>query len=502
MFDVAIVGYGPVGAILANLLGQAGLAVAVFERDPDVHPLPRAVHFDGETMRVFQSAGLAEAVAALARPSSKGMHFVSASGRTLLIRRGKAGPGPHGWPSNWYFHQPLLEKALRDGVARFAGVRAFLRHEVFALDEAADHVTLRTEDLSCGTLHAFEARYVIGCDGARSLVRRLIGSTMEDLGLHQPWLVVDLLVKPGSARARRLPDHTIQRCDPARPMTAVYVGGERRRWEIMLMPGDVPAEMAHPDRLWPMLARWLGPEDATIERSAVYTFHSLIATVWRRDRLALAGDSCHQTPPFLGQGMCAGVRDAAALAWRLELVLRRGAADSLLGSYESERRPHVRAFIELAVRLGAVIQATDATVAERRDRQFSDREPEMFDYPEPQLGPGVRDDAPPPVGVVFPQPEIGDGRQLDDAVGNRFAVIGMPGVIAAVDAGARARWEALDAAVIDAPGAEITAWLGARRAQALILRPDRYLFGLARDAAELAGLSRRLPSCRPIFEAA
>ena len=210
---------------------------------------------------------------------------------------------------------------------------------------------------------------------------------------------------------KALPDYTVQLCDPARPMTVVNVGSDRRRWEIMLMPGDDPARLTEPDIFWPMMKRWLGPEDAVLERAAVYTFHSVVQEGWRKGNLLLAGDACHQTPPFLGQGMCAGMRDAANLAWKLEAVLRDGAPDSLLDTYESERRPHVETFIELAVKLGAVLQETDPAKAAERDRRFATGA-EMFDFPQPQLGPGCRADAPPPVGTIFPQPRAA-GRPTD-----------------------------------------------------------------------------------------
>lgn len=487
LYDVAIIGFGPVGALLANLLGRAGHHVLVLERDADIHPLPRAVHFDGEVMRIFQSADLAEPVAMLARASSKGMRFINASGELLLERRGIEGVGPQGWANNWYFNQPTLDAALRDGAARYPKVDIRLQHDVTALAEHDDHVTLTAGD------QAFTARYVVGCDGARSMVRRHVGATQDDLGLHQPWLVIDLLVDPASPRVAALPDYTIQLCDPARPMTVVNVGGRRRRWEIMLMPGDRAEAMTEPALFWPMLSRWLDPADATVERAAVYTFHSVIARGWRRGRLMLAGDACHQTPPFLGQGMCAGLRDAANLAWKLDAVLRGRATDALLDTYESERAPHVRAFIELAVRLGAIIQATDPTVAEARDEQFRDGGTELFDFPQPQLGPGARIDAEPPVGVIFPQPRLPDRRLLDEAIGPRFAVIGQRAVLNAVAAATAEHWRTADVAIIDDGGPVIDAWLAAHECGALILRPDRYVFGTARTAADLDALTSRLP---------
>jgi 3-(3-hydroxy-phenyl)propionate hydroxylase len=460
MTDVAIVGCGPVGALLANLLGQAGLAVEIHDREREIHPLPRAVHFDGEVMRIFQAAGLADRIAAATRASSKGMHFMNAEGRTLMVRRGIDGPGPHGWAGNWYFHQPVLEEILRDGLKRFPNVRVRLGHEVGSVDE-------------------LEARYVVGCDGARSLVRRAIGSRQIDLGLHQPWLVVDLLCDPESRRVRALPEYTIQLCDPERPMTIVNVGGNRRRWEIMLMPGDDPERLTEPQIFWPMLARWIGTDDARLERAAVYTFHSVIQEGWRRGRLLLAGDACHQTPPFLGQGMCAGMRDAANLAWKLAAVID-GASDALLDTYESERLPHVRAFIELAVKLGGILQQTDRAAAAERDREF-EAGAVSFDFPQPQLGPGCRADAPPPVGTIFPQPRLVDGRLMDEAIGQRFAVVGDPDVVGNL---------AAKAAVLPGVGLD---WLAGHGTRAALLRPDRYVFGLAQDRAALEGLVRDLP---------
>jgi 3-(3-hydroxy-phenyl)propionate hydroxylase len=443
MKDVAILGYGPVGALLANLLGQAGLQVEVFERDRQIYDLPRAVHFDGEVMRIFQSVGLAERVAAATRASSKGMHFVNAEGRTLMVRRGVDGPGPHGWANNWYFHQPELEAILRSGVARFPNVTVHLGHEVTSVD-------------------ALDARYVVGCDGARSLVRQAIGSRQHDLGLHQPWLVVDLLCDPDAPRVTALPEYTIQLCDPARPMTVVHVGGRRRRWEIMLMPGDDPARLTEPAVFWPMMQRWLGPEDAVLERAAVYTFHSLVQEGWRKGRLLLAGDACHQTPPFLGQGMCAGIRDGANLAWKLAAVLRGEAPDSLLDTYESERLPHVRAFIELAVKLGAVLQETDPAAAAARDARFA-RGAETFDFPQPQLGPGARAEGAAPLGTLFPQPRLADGRLMDGVVGPRFAIVGDTALLA----GKRP-----DAVLLPDVGRD---WLAERGLRAAMLRPDRYI---------------------------
>jgi 3-(3-hydroxy-phenyl)propionate hydroxylase len=491
VFDVAIIGYGPAGASLANLLGQLGLSVLVLERDADIYPLPRAIHFDGEVMRVFETAGLRHEVEAISRPGLKGMYFNNAAGETLLIRAGTAARGPHGCATNHYFHQPELEVVLRDGLKRYPQVQVHTSHEVTSLEDGAELATLQVKDLQSGNTQAVQARYVIGCDGARSMVRKAMGTKMVDLGLHQPWLVFDVRLKtdvPG------LPDHTVQHCDPARPMTYCNVTGNRRRWEIMLMPGDDPAQLVQPETLWKLVSKWVTPEQADIERAVIYTFHSVIAEGWRQGRLLLAGDAAHQTPPFLGQGMCAAIRDASNLAWKLEAVLRGRADDALLDTYESERSPHVHAFINLAVKLGDIIQTTDPQAARERDAKFKAGQPEIFQFPAPRLGPGIWQGQQAPVAQIFPQPLLADGRLLDAVLGLQFAVIGDQAVLNDVSDDTRAHWQAQGVVVLPARDPEVQTWLTQQGVGAVLLRPDRYILGVARSGAELDSISALLPA--------
>ena len=491
VFDVAIIGYGPAGASLANLLGQLGLSVLVLERDADIYPLPRAIHFDGEVMRVFETAGLRHEVEAISRPGLKGMYFNNAAGETLLIRAGTAARGPHGCATNHYFHQPELEVVLRDGLKRYPQVQVRTSHEVTSLEDGAELATLQVKDLQSGNTQAVQARYVVGCDGARSMVRKAMGTKMVDLGLHQPWLVFDVRLKtdvPG------LPDHTVQHCDPARPMTYCNVTGNRRRWEIMLMPGDDPAQLVQPETLWQLVSKWVTPEQADIERAVIYTFHSVIAEGWRQGRLLLAGDAAHQTPPFLGQGMCAAIRDASNLAWKLEAVLRGRADDALLDTYESERSPHVHAFINLAVKLGDIIQTTDPQAARERDAKFKAGQPEIFQFPAPRLGPGIWQGQQAPVAQIFPQPLLADGRLLDAVLGLQFAVIGDQAVLNDVSDDTRAHWQAQGVVVLPARDPEVQTWLTQQGVGAVLLRPDRYILGVAQSGAELDSISALLPA--------
>ena len=334
---------------------------------------------------------------------------------------------------------------------------------------------------------------LVGCDGARSLMRKALGTTLIDLGLHQPWLVFDVRLK---TEVPSLPDHTVQHCDPARPMTYCNVTGNRRRWEIMLMPGDDPEQLVQPQTLWRLVSHWVTPEQADIERAVIYTFHSVIAQGWRKGRLMLAGDAAHQTPPFLGQGMCAAIRDVANLAWKLQAVLRGRAGDDLLDTYESERAPHVHAFIDLAVRLGDIIQTTDPEAARQRDAKFKAGQPEMFQFPAPRLGPGMWHGEDAAVGRVFPQPLLRDGQRLDARVGAQFAVIGDAAVLNRVAADTRARWQDHGVVQVTDGGDELQAWLREHGVSAVMLRPDRYVMGVARTAGDLDAVTRLLPATR------
>jgi 3-(3-hydroxy-phenyl)propionate hydroxylase len=495
-YDVAIIGYGPVGATLANLLGLCGLSAVVLEREQSVYHLPRAVSLDGEGMRLFQTLGLAEDLLPHVNVS-RNIRHVSADGQLLLlIARG--GIGPEGWNHAYRFYQPELETVLRKGVSRYPSVDVRLRCEVFALDERSDHVRIRYEDLASGKLDEVSARYVVGCDGARSTVRRFMGAALQDLRSHERWIVLDMILDEPPSGVPEAADESgrvidaIQYCDPARPTTFVPMPGQRHRWEFMLMPQDDPSTITRPEQIYELLKPWrIDPMRSKIERGVVYTFHSALATKWRRDRLLLAGDSAHQTPPFLGQGMCSGLRDAANLAWKLRDVITGRAHHDLLDTYETERMQHVRAYIELAVELGGIIQTTDPETARQRDAALI-ANPTMLRPITPLLGPGLHGDAPPPAAARAGQSRLADGTRLDDRVGYRFAVLARPSLIDALPIAATDRINQIGAVAVRADG-EAADYLASLNADAVLIRPDRHILGVATKPAELAVLLARGP---------
>lgn len=510
-YDVILAGYGPVGQVAANLLGQRGFRVAAFDIATSIYNLPRAAHFDAEIMRVFQSIGLAEAVLPACAPV-RGMHFLNAAGEKIFGFDAPDRLTAHGWPAGYLFYQPDLEKALQAGAYRFPTVEVFPGYEVISISQDAGGVTVRVRELSSGAEHEATADYLWGCDGARSLTRKTIGAELEDLVFDQPWLVIDTMLK----RPVELPDVALQICDPERPTTFIPSAGDHRRWEFMLMPGDSPEAIVEPDAYWPLLSRWVSPDDTEVIRAVVYSFHALIAQRYRDRRIFIAGDAAHQMPPFLGQGMCAGIRDVVNLAWKLDLVRQGIAGDGVFDTYYSERAPHVRAIIQRAVMAGRIIQTTDPAVASARDEMFrnGNSDATIGDGAAarmPGIAAGILDPerASGAVGEMFPQPLVahhGQPTRLDDLAPDFAIVAGMDAAAELITDEVRAAWSFLDPMFLvitdtDDPaglpghtvrehGDLLSGWL--RENGAAVVRPDRYVYGTARSAEELVRLADAL----------
>lgn len=476
-FDVAIIGYGPTGATLANLLGQYGIRVVVIEREADIYDLPRAVHFDDEIMRIFQSAGIADELLKKVRVNP-GMRFVDAEGKLLLDWPRPAGIGPQGWNTSYRFHQPDLERILRSSASKMETVTTLCSHRVTSLVEHDNHVSLTVENNNGDGTETieFQADFAVGCDGARSMLRTFMNVDMEDFGFHEKWLVVDVLL----TRSRPdLGDHSIQHCDPDRSATYVRGPKNRRRWEISLGQQDQDLDFTDSMVIWSLLERWITPDDAELERHAVYEFRSVVAETWSRNRLFLAGDAAHQMPPFMGQGLCAGTRDAANLAWKLAACINDGAPPSLLDSYETERRPHVRQFVQMSMRLGGLINASktqEALAAAFPQADGSARLKSLY----PALGPGLGPDGQIDESPLSSQPVLSSGERLDDHIGLGPALL-VNDLMGPIDLSG---FEGVT--LLASKEAAVNDYLTGENALALLLRPDRYIFGKASSIDEVS----------------
>jgi len=472
IFDVAVIGCGPTGATLANLLAIQGNRVLVIEREAAIYHLPRAVHFDDETMRVFQTAGIADELSQLVYVNP-GMKFQDKNGNELLNWPRDQNITAHGWHASYRLHQPDLEKLLRKQLNRKASIYTALGCQVQTVKEKTDHV-----EIICNN-NVFSAKYVVGCDGANSLVRKTIGGDMEDFGFHEKWLVVDVILKHPRPD---LGDHSIQYCDSQRPMTYCRSPGLRRRWEITLLKDESDADMRSEKKVWELLARWISPHEAQLERRAVYTFQSAIARQWHKSRLLIAGDAAHLTPPFMGQGMCTGIRDAANLAWKLTDVLQNSADNSLLNSYQAERSPHAQAYIETAIRLGGLINSMDRESALQM-AQDQDNGKATIKSILPKLGASacahsVSDQPAHPAGLPFAQPSLNSGTvRFDEFVGYRHALITRSNL----QFTAPENFIVLSAE--DHPALESE--LNKLSADAVWVRPDRYIGAVANSSEEL-----------------
>ena len=487
-FDVAIVGCGPVGATLAIALGQQGVRVLAIERETSVHHLPRAVCFDGEILRMYQTLGLADGIAEVSAPMH-GFRYENELGQALIdwpLPYDKA--GSQGWGAAYMFHQPDVERLMRDAMASLPAVELWDGHEVASLDQDEHHVTLTVRNLGDESQRSVTAAFAVGCDGGPSFTRHAIDSTFETLGPTQDWVVVDAV----KLRELDLPDTMIGYCWPSRPHLYVPMREPRLRWEMMVLADDDRERIGTPDGAYDLITRFATRDDVRIDRAAVYKFRSSLAERWRSGRVFLAGDAAHLQPPLRAQGLCSGVRDAINLSWKLAAVISGGADDSLLDTYESERRQHARAWINIATELSNVINTTDPQVAAGRDAHML-AQPIPYTDETPPLGSGLHGDAPPPAGVLSEQGMLEDGGRLDDETGWRFLVAMSPALAASLSDESRRtladeRWfHVLD------PQSRVGGELRARYGdvEALVVRPDRYILGVAGDAGELDALIGR-----------
>ena len=465
--DVLIAGLGPVGAALGVYLARSGVKVVVVEKTAEVYPMPRAAHLDHETMRLLDLAGGAEAVSANSQPLSS-YEFRNAKGDLLLGFRPPADLADTGWPYTSMFHQPTLEIAMREALAAEPTASIRLGVSLTGFAETADGVTVELEGPEGASEIA--AKFLVGCDGGQSTVRRLLGIGLDDMGFDEPWLVIDTVLKGGKTRLSTI---GLQHCDPARPVTSMPMAPGRHRWEFMLLPGEAPEGVTSDEAIDAMIAPFADPESLTVERRAVYRFHAVFAEKWREGHVILAGDAAHQMPPFMGQGLCSGVRDAANLAWKLIAVIRGDAEEALLDSFQREREPHVRAITQMAVAMGKIVCTQDEELAAARDADMLAKpEAARFDATPTLMGlqSGVLEGG----GAVAPCLRSKAGERLDLALGMS------PYLVVARRASAPSDTGGLTVVALDEHQGEgegaFLAMLG--DAPAMLVRPDRYVFGM------------------------
>jgi 3-(3-hydroxy-phenyl)propionate hydroxylase len=489
IFDVAIVGFGPSGAVAAALLGQAGHQVLVCDQSSEVYALPRAIALDHEILRVFQKLRLVEAIEPYVEPFTDSCYY-GVDGRLIRRMTMIAPPYPLAWTPSVVFSQPPVEHALRASVQALANVTVRLGVAVESLRQNSEGVELGLVDGQ-----RVSARFVIGCDGASSTVRSLAGIGLDDLGFDEPWLVVDVLANERGLA--RLPAHSVQYCEPDRPCSYVIGPRNHRRWEISLKSGESPAEAASAAGTWKLLERWITPAEGELWRQASYRFHALVADRWRAGRVFVAGDAAHQQPPFLGQGMCQGIRDVVNLAWKLAAVLRGRAGDRLLDSYGVERRAHVRELTTRLKAIGALIGERDPARARARDeRLLAEAGGEVRATPRqdvlPRLAGGALAASDTPArGTLFPQPWLrrAEGpRRMDDVLGCGWRLFTTSRRAPPQDGIDLPDLRITDLAALAEVDGVVATWFDRHGCAAALVRPDHYVFGTARDPAAVPAL--------------
>ena len=487
---VVIVGAGPTGVTAATLLAQYGVDCLVLDRWPGVYPQPRAVHLDDEIYRIIARLGLADEFAAMSRPTL-GLRLVDNRFRTLAEFNRDPERSVHGFPQANMFDQPELEALLRANLERHRNAQLRGDAEVTDIVTGGAHIRVTFTDHSDGRVHQVDADYLLGCDGANSIVRARIGSAMRDLNFQQRWLVVDVASEADLGQW----DGVHQVCDPGRAGTYMRIGPARYRWEFQLLAGETASDFGTLDRLRPLIKPWTSTvpvAELTLLRVTEYTFRAQIADRWRRGNVFILGDAAHLTPPFIGQGMGAGLRDAANLAWKIAGVLTapwpRMFSKPMSGN--ANRMPDHMIRLALSVgwamtgggRLGNVARRAVLPrlrlVPGLRDKVVDSRTPALHRSAWVRTSLRPRQLA----GTLCPNPPLRDGQRLDDVLGVGFALITTARPSSADETALRRREVAV---LVAEAGGPLGAWLRRGRVTAALVRPDRTVARAGRDLADL-----------------
>lgn len=433
-FDVLVVGAGPAGVTIANLLGVYGIKTLLIERNADILDYPRAVGLDDEAMRTFQAAGLAQD---LIKDMIQHVPLRMYTAQKECFAEILPATQEFGWCRRNLFSQPLGEKAMREGLARYPHVQFQSEVELTAIEQDAHQVTATVHDLRTGTSSNIQTQYLIGADGGRSTVREaLLKIPFEGKTHARKWVVIECDNDPLDA------PYTALHCEPRRPYVCLRLPYGLRRWEFMLFPGEDGEQMLHPDKVRELLSQHVtDPSRLNVIRARVYTHNSRVARDFVQGRVCLAGDAAHITPPWIGQGLNAGLRDVFNLTWKIAWIVQGRLKPEVLSSYHVERHAHAKAMIELADLFGAVLSQTNPMLSWLRDTFFMairdiasvrDYVLQMKFKPMPRFREGVvlansnpkLDDR---VGRMFIQPRVeterGVVKPLDDVLGSGFALL-------------------------------------------------------------------------------
>ena len=487
-FDIAICGYGPVGSTFAGLMGKLGHKVLVIEKNIGPSPTARAINTDGEQLRTFDRLGIAEKVVENSH-EVQCVHFGDANLNPIQTIEQPVGVSAMGWPNQVLFYQPELEGFIRASVEAENNIVIKEGTELLSFDDTPEGVTLNCKN-SDGDL-SFISKYLVGCDGASSFVRRELDVDLEDFEYNQEWLVCDAHL----TKKVNIPEkEAMQVCDPKRPGT--YVPGRRGhlRFEFKKMPGEDSKELEKEENVWKLLKPWINENNAKLERAQVYSFHACIAETWRKGNVLIAGDAAHQMPPFMGAGMGTGIRDITNISWKLDLLLKNKANEGILDTYQKERHSHAKWTIAQTVTIGQVIEGFCAAA---EGKEYEPKGP-SYDVNFPHIPAGIYSDPADMItGVPIPQPVLiknNKKEMLDRVINGNFAVLTQEANLDLTDK-AKSIIDLLSIRLVTIePNEDSEERLKTvfERYKAVLVRPDKYNYGGVEDISSLSEMIESL----------